>query len=168
MSNFVQQLPALIGVIIGALGSLVVTTATQRAGFQQQLKERWNERRLNAYAEYAQRQKATISLSMRIASHLGTDPFPHPLTPKDAAPAITDAVAARESAWEAVLLLGEPDVIETGRQWNQAVWDMEQFLRQSPIEPERWKQLWARSEQLRHDFYAVARHDLGVPHPKTA
>jgi hypothetical protein len=164
MDAVLQQLPALIGVIIGAGGSFVVTTTTQRAGFRRELAARWDERRMNAYAEYARAQKMSITLTMRVASSFGADPYPHPLTAEDGAAALGAATEAREPAWESLLLIGTPEVIEVAQRWNQAVWNMEQFIQAKGQNPERWRELWQASDSLRGEFYAAARRDLGVPH----
>ncbi|MCF1593789.1 hypothetical protein [Streptomyces muensis] len=44
MSVFIQQLPALIGVVIGALGSYVVVVRGDQARFRREQAARWEER----------------------------------------------------------------------------------------------------------------------------
>jgi len=46
MSTFIQQLPALIGVVIGALGSYLAITRGDAARFHREQAARWEERRL--------------------------------------------------------------------------------------------------------------------------
>lgn len=50
MQTFIDQLPALIGVVIGALGTFWVTSATDRIRWRREQLTRWDERRLEAYA----------------------------------------------------------------------------------------------------------------------
>lgn len=74
MSAFIQQLPALIGVVIGALGSYVAIVRGDRARFGREQTARWEERRLAVYTDYARCLKKTITLTYRVAAHLGNDP----------------------------------------------------------------------------------------------
>jgi hypothetical protein len=53
MSAFFQQLPALIGAVIGALGSYPALARSDRDRFKRERAARWEERRLAVYAEYA-------------------------------------------------------------------------------------------------------------------
>lgn len=53
LRNLLEQLPALIGVLLGALGTYSVTALTERKRWQRQLTVRWDERRVIAYMEYA-------------------------------------------------------------------------------------------------------------------
>ncbi len=78
MSAFIQQLPALIGVVIGALGSYLAVVRSDRARFLRERTARWQERRLSVYSDYARSLKQTVTLTYRVASHLGADPHPHP------------------------------------------------------------------------------------------
>ena len=61
MSEFIPQLPALIGVVIGALGSYVAVVRSDRARFHRERAARWEERRLAVYSDYARTLKKTIT-----------------------------------------------------------------------------------------------------------
>ncbi|MCF3121477.1 hypothetical protein IPZ68_17470, partial [Streptomyces arenae] len=63
MSEFIQQLPALIGVIIGALGSYAAIMRGDRIRFRREQAARWEERRLAVYTEYARVLKQTVTLT---------------------------------------------------------------------------------------------------------
>ncbi len=82
MSAFIQQLPALIGVVIGALGSYWASARGDRARFRREQAARWDERRLTAYSEYARALKKSVTLAYRIAAHLGNDRTPTPCHPR--------------------------------------------------------------------------------------
>jgi hypothetical protein len=163
MNSFVGQLPTLIGVVLGAVGTFFTTSRTQRAAFRRELSARWDERRLTAYAEYSRSQKTSINLAMRIAAYLGNDPYPHSLPPDEGRRALGAAAAAREPAWESVLLLGAADAVKAGREWNQAVWEMETFVKSESRDPDRWRQLWSEQDERRARFYSTARRDLSIP-----
>jgi hypothetical protein len=78
MSTFLQQLPALIGVVVGALGSYVAVALSDRARFRREQAARWQDRRLSVYSDYARAVKATITVTFRLAAHFGNDPHPYP------------------------------------------------------------------------------------------
>ncbi|WP_432038440.1 hypothetical protein [Streptomyces cucumeris] len=163
MSAFIQQLPALLGVIIGALGSYLAIAKGDQARFRREQRARWEERRLAVYADYATALKRTVTLTYRIASHLGVDPHPHPLSPESAAAELAEATDARDPAGEALLMLGTPEVVEKGRTWVVAVIEMERFLREPARSPETWSALLTRQRTAREAYYAAVRRDLALP-----
>ncbi|MDQ0408054.1 hypothetical protein OIE75_37650 [Streptomyces sp. NBC_01723] len=163
MSEFLQQLPALLGVVIGALGSYLAVVRSDRARLRRETEARWEERRLAVYADYARVLKTSITLTYRIAAHLGNDPHPHPLDPRDAAAAQAEAAASRDPAGEALLLLGSRQVVEKARVWVVAVLDMERFLREETRDPAAWQALLERHRAAREGYYAAVREDLALP-----
>jgi hypothetical protein len=169
MSAFIQQLPALIGVVIGALGSYLAIVRGDRARFHREQTARWEERRLAVYGDYARCLKKTITLTYRVAAHLGNDPHPHPLSPDEAAPLLAEAADAGDPAGEALLLLGTPEVVEKARAWVVIVMEMERFLNEGTRDPEAWQALLERQRVGRQGYYAAVRDDLALPteHPAT-
>ncbi|MEU9124403.1 hypothetical protein AB0C96_31855 [Streptomyces sp. NPDC048506] len=163
MSAFIQQLPALIGVVIGALGSYLASTRGDQARFRREQAARWEERRLETYADYARALKKSVTLTYRIAAHLGNDPHPHPLSPEEAAPHLADATDARDPAGESLLMLGTPDVVEKAREWVVVVMEMEGFLRARTRNPETWSAMLERQRAAREGYYAAVRRDLALP-----
>jgi hypothetical protein len=163
MSAFIQQLPALIGVVIGALGSYLAIVRGDRARFQRERTARWEERRLAVYADYARSLKKSVTLTYRVASYLGNDPHPHPLSPEEAAPLLAEATVARDPAGEALILLGSPQVVERARTWVVRVMEMEQFLREGTRDPRAWQALLERQRAGREGYYAAVRDDLALP-----
>jgi hypothetical protein len=163
MSNFIQQLPALLGVVIGALGSYVVVMRGEQVRFRREQAARWEERRLAVYADWARALKQSVTLTYRVASHLGNDPHPHPLSPGEAAPLQAEATVARDPSGEALLLLGSPEVVEKARAWVVTVIKMEEFLRAETRDPSAWRALLDRQRAGREGYYAAVREDLGLP-----
>lgn len=163
MSAFIQQLPALIGVIIGALGSYLVVVRGERVRFRQEQTARWEERRLAVYADYARDLKKSVTLTYRIASHLGNDPHPHPLSSEEAAPLLAEATVARDPSGEALILLGSPEVVERARAWVVTVMEMEEFLRGETRDPAAWRALLDRQRAGREGYYSAVRKDLALP-----
>ncbi|MGA5563814.1 hypothetical protein ACPCUV_21940 [Streptomyces platensis] len=163
MSAFIQQLPALIGVVIGALGSYFVSMRGDQVRFRREQAAQWDERRLTAYADFARALKKSVTLTYRIAAHLGNDPHPHPLSPEEAAPHLAEATDARDPAGEALLMLGTPDVVEKAREWVVVVMEMEAFLRDRTHRPETWAAMLQRQRTAREGYYAAVRRDLALP-----
>lgn len=98
MDGVWQQMSSLLGVVVGAAGSFLVTALTERNRSRRESIARWSERRLTVYGEYARAQKDSIATTMRMAAHLGNDPYPHTLTPDQGAEALARVVAVREPA----------------------------------------------------------------------
>ncbi|CAM5308412.1 Secreted protein OS=Streptomyces fumanus OX=67302 GN=GCM10018772_26340 PE=4 SV=1 [Streptomyces fumanus] len=108
-----------------------------------------------------------MTLTYRVAAHLGNDPHPHPLTPEEAAPLMAEAAQARDPAGEALLLLGSTEVVERARLWVAAAMEMERFLRAGTRDPDAWQVLLGRQRSARERYYAAVREDLALPpgHP---
>ncbi|WP_030605219.1 hypothetical protein [Streptomyces fulvoviolaceus] len=163
MSAFIQQLPALIGVVIGALGSYLAVVRGDRVRFQGEQAVRWEERKLAVYTEYARAVKRSVTLTYRLAAHFGNDPNPHSLSPEEAAPLLAEADVARDPAGEALILLGSTDVVERARAWVVVVVEMERFLREGTRDPAAWQALLERQRAGREGYYAAVRDDLALP-----
>ncbi|MFH8798453.1 hypothetical protein ACH4F6_02455 [Streptomyces sp. NPDC017936] len=163
MSSFVQQLPTLLGVVIGALGSYLALARSDRERFRRERGERWEERRLAVYAEYARTLKKSVTLTYRVAAHLGNDPHPHPLSLEEAEPLLAQAAEARDPSGEALLMLGSREVVERARTWVTAVLEMERFLRSGTRDPRAWQALLEGQRAGREGYYAAVRDDLGLP-----
>ncbi|AXG77574.1 hypothetical protein [Streptomyces paludis] len=167
MSAFLQQVPALIGVVVGALGSYLAVTLGDRARFRREQAARWEDRRLTAYTDYARSLKAIISVLFRVSAHFGNDPHPQPLAPAEANPRLASASEARDQAWEMVLLLAASEVVDVAHAWARTIAAMERFVRDETRDPDAWSALLANQRLARERFYAAARHDVSLPagHP---
>ncbi|MFJ3772611.1 hypothetical protein ACIPX0_13040 [Streptomyces sp. NPDC090075] len=163
MSAFLQQLPALLGVVIGALGSYLAVVRGDHARFRREQAARWDERRLTVYAEWAQALKKTVSVDYRVAAHLGNDPHPHPLSPREAEPLLAEAQLARDPYGEKLIMLGSPAVVEKAQEWVVTVMAMERFLREERQDPGTWRTLLDRQRDGRDGYYAAVREDLALP-----
>ncbi|WP_119293247.1 hypothetical protein [Streptomyces sp. YIM 130001] len=163
MSALIQQLPALLGVVIGALGSYMVVMLGDDARFRREQASRREDRRLAAYSEFARSLRASVSVMFRAAAQLGSDPHPHPLPLEEAAARLGEAAEARDLAWESVLLFGAAEVVEAAREWAVAVAEMEQAMRTEAHDREGWKALVEKQRVGREGFYAAARRDVSLP-----
>ncbi|MFH9548125.1 hypothetical protein [Streptomyces sp. NPDC017435] len=163
MTAFLQQLPALLGVVVGALGSYAAVVRSDRARFRRERAARWEERRLSVYSDYARTLKASVNLAYRVAAHFGNDPHPHPMSPQEAEPLLAQATDRRDPSGEALIMLGSRDAVERARVWVRVVMDMERFLRDGTHDPQAWQALLERQRAGREGYYTAVREDLGLP-----
>ncbi|MFI0965950.1 hypothetical protein ACH4S8_31825 [Streptomyces sp. NPDC021080] len=167
MSAFLQQLPALVGVVIGALGSYLALVRSDRERFERDRAVRWEERRLAVYSEYARSLKKSVTVTYRVAAHMGNDPHPHPLSLAEAEPLLARATDDRDPAGEALIMLGSREVVDRAREWVTVVMEMERFQRVGTRDPQAWQALLERQRRGREGYYAAVREDLQLPpgHP---
>ncbi|MEW2046686.1 hypothetical protein [Streptomyces sp. NPDC005476] len=163
MTAFLQQLPALLGVVVGALGSYAAVVRSDRARFRRERSARWEERRLSVYSDYARTLKASVNLTYRVAAHFGNDPHPHPMSPQEAEPLLAQATDRRDPSGEALIMLGSRDAVERARVWVRVVMDMERFLRDGTHDPQAWQALLERQRAGREGYYTAVREDLDLP-----
>jgi hypothetical protein len=162
METLVQQLPALIGVLIGALASYLATSASERARWRRTQAIRWDEARARAYAEYADSVKRVFEMSMRIAAHRGLASSHAPLAPNEGLSDLAELGTERASRWESVLLLGDPTTVAAARDWHRLTWQMDAFVRGTQTDDDERKDLLRQADTVRDRFYDAARSDLGV------
>lgn len=168
MSAFLQQLPALIGVAVGALGSHLALARSDRERFGRERDARWEERRLTVYAAYARSLKKSATLTYRVAAHLGNDPHPHPLSVAEAEPLLAQATDDRDPSGEALIMLGRREVVDRARVWVKVVMEMERFQRAGTVDPQAWQAFLECQRLGREGYYAAVREDLRLPpgHPR--
>jgi hypothetical protein len=85
------------------------------------------------------------------------------MSPEEAAPQLAEATDARDPAGEALLMLGSPDVVDEAREWVVTLLDMEAFLRDRTVDPEKWSAMLERQRTAREKYYAAVRRDLTLP-----
>ncbi|MFI7005365.1 hypothetical protein [Streptomyces sp. NPDC050145] len=163
MSDFIKQLPALLGVMIGAFGSYVVVMRGDRARFRREHAARWQERQLAAYTDYALTLKKTVTLHRRVAAHLGHDGYPHPLPPTKAAPLLVDATDARSAAGEGLLMLGSAEVVEAAHGWALTVMEVEGLVRAPGCTADTWSAQIEKQRVAREKYYTAIRRAMELP-----
>lgn len=161
MQTFLQQLPALIGVVIGALASFAATSAAERARWRRTQSVRWDERRLTAYAEYAFAVKKVISLSVRVAAHRGIHPDLDGLPPEEGLPALAVAEEERTVKWETVLLLGTGSTVVAARAWHESAFRLQRIASGAETDLS-WSEAIDAVSKARRGFYEAAKADIGI------
>lgn len=163
MSEIVNQLPVLIGVIVGAVMSYVGSALTERSRWRRSITTRWDEKRLDAYANYADSVKQEIRLSMRMAADLQLGPRARPLPLEVGLPLLAEAEDRRSTNFEKVLLLGDKETINAARQWQRSVWELQFTLQDDPDERrQKFLEGYSKADAARARFHELARLDLGV------
>ncbi|OEJ20986.1 hypothetical protein AR457_38755 [Streptomyces agglomeratus] len=162
MTTFLSQLPALIGVIVGAFGTLLTTRLNDRAQWTRALSVRWDERRLDAYSEYARALKEVHLLAHRITAPSRPSSRAHPIDRTTGLELLAEADAQRTKAWEGVLLLGDADTVAAAREWRWAVLQLERAARDLAEPDFDWVAAVRRADDGRDRFYTAARAGLTV------
>jgi hypothetical protein len=162
--SLLNQLLVLLGVIIGALGAYLTTAASERARWRRTLDSRWDDRRIEAYASYAQAVKRMVTLAQRIAAGRELGDPSEPLAPtQDNLDLLAVAEDERATQWETVLLLGHPHTEAAARNWHEHAWRLEWYARALIVgEKSDWERARAAANIARAAFYESARSDLGI------
>lgn len=162
MQTFLAQLPTLIGVLLGALGTYSVTALTERKRWQRGLAVRWDERRVMAYMDYAHAIKKTISIAVKLASQRGvTTTELHFMAPEYADSDLAAAEEARTVCWEAVLLFGSDEAIIAGRKWHDCVFSLE-LIASGHKADLTWDLAIQAASRARGEFYQVVKREIGM------
>ncbi|WP_433663597.1 hypothetical protein ACQPW1_16600 [Nocardia sp. CA-128927] len=118
LQDMAAQLITLAGVIVGALATFLSTSLADRSRFRRVLETRWDERKLDVYAEYVSCVKAETRIARK---HSEPDiARGESLTMSD----LDAAEALRSHLFEKLVLLADPRVTEAAHVVNREVWDL--------------------------------------------
>jgi hypothetical protein len=166
MADISQILP-LVGVVLGAFGSHLLTQRLENAKFLRERRARWEDRQLDAYTSYAMALKLSVMAALRVAAFHGNHPHASPIPPDEGAALLGETLSRREQAWENLLLTGNPRVIAAATEWHKSVWSLEQFAKSQAKDPTRFDELWNRFDALRTAYYREVREGLHLDHRTT-
>ncbi|WP_433729664.1 hypothetical protein ACQP0C_00995 [Nocardia sp. CA-129566] len=161
MTSLVQQLPALIGVLLGAAATYWSTSAAERARWRRAQAIRWDEKRLTAYTEYARAVKKVIGIAVRIAAHQGIHPDIDKLPLDEGLLALASAEEERTMKWESVLMLGSEEAVDAARRWHESSFRL-QLIATGRVSDVPWVQAVEVASRARRSFYEVVRKDIGL------
>lgn len=160
---FLNQLPALLGVIVGAAASYLTASRIERSRWRREMTTRWDERRLAAYADYMNAVKEIQRLASRVAAARRLDDQAEALDPGEGLPLLAEADAARATAYETLVLLGNAETIAKAQVLHRQAWRLEWYARgRLQGDPAVWEQAFADYKDARADFYRAARRSLEV------
>jgi hypothetical protein len=161
VQSFLQGLPALLGVIVGATGTYLATSATERARWRRVQSVRWDEKRASAYEEYAHALKQVISAALPMAAFRDANREGDSLPSEDESTVLAAAEDQRTVKWEAVLLLGSNEVVIAARKWHQSVFRPQRLAYGMRSDMSLAEAIDAISQGRRH-FYEAAKRDIGI------
>ncbi|MGC5333248.1 hypothetical protein [Micromonospora sp. DT62] len=161
MASIVAQLPALIGVLIGTVGTIVATSVADRARWKRNQGVRWDDRRLDAYVEFARVIKEIHAVAVRMLADERPHSRGHRIDREEGLAQLADADVRRTLAWESLLLLGNAATVSAARDWRDAVWGIEMVAR-GLRQGDDHADLLQRANEARDLFYRAARGGLGV------
>ncbi|MGW4501416.1 hypothetical protein ACWENR_22720 [Micromonospora sp. NPDC004336] len=161
MGSVVAQLPALIGVLIGTVGTIVATSVADRTRWKRNQSIRWDDRRLDAYVEFAQVIKEIHAVATRMLAEERPHSRGHRMGREEGLARLADADVRHTLAWEGVLLLGDASTVSAAREWRNAVWKIEGAARGLDAGDDA-DELLLRANEARDHFYRAARGGLGV------
>jgi hypothetical protein len=159
MGTFLDQLPALLGVGVGTVGTILSTQLNDRAHWKRTRAVRWDERRLDAYAQFARALKEVHHVAMRLTApqlQLTAEQRNADLL------LLGQAEVERTKNWEGMLLLGDTATVQAGREWRWTVGELVLAARgRSTSDFDR--ETSVRAANLGRDrFYEAARAGLNV------
>jgi hypothetical protein len=162
MENFLNQLPVILGVMVGALGTLLVTSLTDRSRWRRDQAVRWDTRRLDAYVAYAATVKEIHALAFRASAPYRRYSKSRPIDREQGLELLAEANTRRTKAWESMLLLGDEATVMAARAWQDAVRVEEILAGSDSIDEMDWQSAVETVDQARDRFYVAARQDLSV------
>ena len=162
MKSLVDQLPALIGVVLGAVGAMASASLTDRLRWRREQEVRWDERRLEAYLTFASTLKEIHSLAFRLSAMNRPGSHHPPIDREVARELIAQANIRKTKDWESLLLLGDEGTVAAGRRWRDAVMQVERIAQAEPWDGSRWDSAVEEVDLARDRFHAAARRGLGV------
>ena len=154
MTEFIRQLPALIGVILGALTTYLATSLSERSRWRREKYVRWDERRVTAYAEYADSLKRQAYAFLRVAAtnglNVNAQPFPDQV---DQDQSLREIEVERSTRWEKVLLLGDKTVIYSAQEYTETIFTLGAIAKTKIIDEDKWLHAVQEMSTARGSFY---------------
>ncbi|MGC4789197.1 hypothetical protein ACLQ22_15355 [Micromonospora sp. DT178] len=161
MGSVAAQLPALIGVLIGTIGTIVATSVADRNRWKRNQSVRWDDRRLDAYVEFARVVKEIHAVAVRMLTSERPHSRSHRIDREEGLTRLAEADVRHTLAWESLLLLGDASTVSAARTWRDAVWGIERAARELTVGDDP-ADLLHRANEARDLFYRAARGGLGV------
>ncbi|MCG5437406.1 hypothetical protein [Micromonospora foliorum] len=162
MSTLLTQLPVLLGVLVGTLGTILATSLADRARWRRSQSVRWDERRLDAYVDYAHALKESHAVALRLTADHRPESRSHPIDRDEGLVRLAEADARRTIVWENLLLLGDEPTVVAAASWRDAIWQVERLARGIVEAPSDVAELLTRVNEARDGYYRAARRSLGV------
>ncbi|MFB4262116.1 hypothetical protein [Nonomuraea sp. GTA35] len=162
MDAFLLQLLPLIGVIVGALATMATTASADRRRWRRERATRWDERRLDAYVEYASVNKELYTLACcTTAMHRPYSASPH-IDWETGEALMAQAEMRRRQALEKVLFFGDAATAQAADAWCDAIVALRTYVSERPDRWDDWSSLVDGVTEARDRFYEAARADVAM------
>lgn len=138
MSHFINQLPELLGVVVGVVASYLATSVREKAQWRRSPQTRWIDERVSVYAKYGHAVKRVYELSKRLAASRGLPTAAAALPLDSGLDELSQASITRSESWERLLLVGEREAVTAAREWHRSVWRMEAFALGKRVDADEW------------------------------
>lgn len=160
MSNFLSAMSTLIGVVVG----VIATGWTDRIHWRRSQAIRWDERRIDAYTEYAKTIKKIHMTVLAMVEPALVHNLAEPINREAGLEIIAQAEASRAEAWEKMLLLADPSTAHAALHWRNMVKIESEFVRSRPhdVESDDWTAIVRNVNEARDRFYEAARKSMNV------
>lgn len=160
--DIVGQLVTIAAVLLGGLATHFTNHRMERQRTQYTMLTRWDERKLDAYAEYIDRVRTCIYSSVLLYEvREGIRSIER--TERDLTVELADAEGSRGRAFERVMLLAEDGVVEAAHRLNAAAHAIDWRARGTTEGTlDEWRELHKTAFQAINGFHEAARDDLGV------
>ncbi len=160
MSNFLGAIPALIGVVVG----VGAAGWADRVRWKRGQTVRWDERRVDTYAEYARVIKKIHMTTLGIVDPRMADNPAKPINREAGLEMIAQAEAHRAEAWETILLLADQATAHAALRWHNVVKGEAEFARSRPndAESDDWIAAVRSVDEARDRFYEAADKSVNV------
>jgi hypothetical protein len=159
----VQGVITILAVMVGAVGTFLSTRGMERARWQRERRARWDERRLEAYTEYANAVKIAIIRARSILGAMGLSETLTPLPPEAGLPLLALDENSRTVKLEAVMILGTAETIHAAREWHGLAWRFQDWAQgRTPATKQQVEEAYAEAQTAREAYYAAVRAELDI------
>jgi hypothetical protein len=159
----VQGVITILAVLVGATATFLATHGIERARWRRERSARWDERRLEAYTEYANAVKIAIIRARSILGAMGLSETLTPLSPQEGLALLAIDENSRTVKLEAVMILGTAETIRAAREWHALAWRFQDWATgRKPTTQQEVEQSYAESQTAREAYYAAVRAELEI------
>ncbi|WP_306362516.1 hypothetical protein [Nocardia sp. CC227C] len=157
----IDQIVPMVGVVLGSLTTYLGTAWAERVRYQRLLATRWDQHKLDVYAEYASAVKDMLRAAGRHAD--ARDDGVQELSVLRAELEFSDN--RRSTVFERLVLLGDPAVTEAAKEANQFVLEAKRISTEAPSSREQRMRGGDEVVAALNTLHQIARADLGIPGP---
>ncbi|MBF6132807.1 hypothetical protein IU501_07295 [Nocardia otitidiscaviarum] len=157
----IDQIVPMVGVVLGSLTTYLGTAWAERVRYQRLLATRWDQHKLDVYAEYASAVKDMLRAAGRHAD--ARDRGVEELAVLRAELESSDN--RRSTVFERLVLLGDPAVTEAAKTANRLVLEAKRISTEISSTSEQRLRRGDEVVAALNSLHQAARIDLGIPRP---